>query len=135
LAEGRGRIRGLEHLLVLTDDLEATRTFWCEALGLEVGGRPELPFPGYWLYAGGTPCVHLAERAAYETHAAALGLAPATGPVDHVALAAEGFDAIARRLAAAGIEVVPNEIPEAGIRQLFVTDPNGVRVELNVRAG
>jgi catechol 2,3-dioxygenase-like lactoylglutathione lyase family enzyme len=124
----------LEHLLVLTDDLEATRSFWCDALGLEVGERPELPFPGYWLYADGVPCVHLADRAAYEAHAATLRLASTTGSVDHVAFAAEGFEAIARRLAAAGAEAVRNEIPEAGIRQLFVADPNGVRVELNVRA-
>jgi len=123
----------LEHLLVLTDDLEATRAFWCDALGLEVGGRPPLEFPGCWLYAGGVPCVHVAERAAYEAHAATLGLAAVPGPVDHVAFAAGDHGALVARLDAAGVEAVRNEIPSAGIRQLFVTDPNGVRVELNVR--
>jgi catechol 2,3-dioxygenase-like lactoylglutathione lyase family enzyme len=126
-------LRALEHVLVLTDDLEATRAFWCEALGLEVGERPDLPFPGYWLYARGVPCVHLAERAAYEAHATTLGLEAAAGPVDHVAFSAEG-DEVALRLAASGIEVVCNEIPEAGVRQLFLTDPNGMRVEVNVRS-
>jgi catechol 2,3-dioxygenase-like lactoylglutathione lyase family enzyme len=122
----------LEHLLVLTDDLETTKAFWCDALGLEVGERPDLAFPGYWLYADGVPCVHLAERALYEAHAATLGLAPAAGPIDHVALTANDYAPLVARLAAAGVEGVPNEIPDAGIRQLFVTDPNGVRVELNV---
>jgi len=125
----------LEHLLVLTDDLEATRAFWCDALGLEVGERPPLEFPGYWLYASGVLSVHLAERAAYEAHAATLGLAPVAGPVDHVAFAAGGYEELDARLETAGVDAVPNEIPLAGIRQLFVTDPNGVRVELNVRAG
>jgi catechol 2,3-dioxygenase-like lactoylglutathione lyase family enzyme len=65
---------GLDHVLVLTDDLEATRSFWCDGLGFEVAERPELPFPGYWLTLGGGPCLHIAERAAYEAHAATLGL-------------------------------------------------------------
>jgi catechol 2,3-dioxygenase-like lactoylglutathione lyase family enzyme len=127
-------VAGLEHLLVLTDDLETTKAFWCDALGLEAGRRPDLPFPGYWLYAGEVASVHVAERKAYEAHAATLGLGPAAGPVDHVAFAADGYEALLARLASAGIEAVQNEIPEAGIRQLFVTDPNGVRVELNVRS-
>jgi hypothetical protein len=75
--------------------------------------------------------VHLAERAAYEAHASTLGLAPASGPVDHVALAREGYEQLAARLAAAGVEAVRNEVPGV-FRQLFVTDPNGVRIELNV---
>ena len=58
-------ITHLEHFLVLTDDIEATRDFYRDVLGLTVGPRPPLPFTGYWLYAGGAPCVHIAERASY----------------------------------------------------------------------
>ena len=32
-------LRRLEHVLVLTDDLEASRDFYCGALGLEEIGR------------------------------------------------------------------------------------------------
>jgi catechol 2,3-dioxygenase-like lactoylglutathione lyase family enzyme len=78
-------LRRLEHLLVLTDDLEATRAFYCDALGLQVGERPPLEFPGYWLYLEGIPCVHVAERAAYDAHAARLGLRVGAAPLDHVA--------------------------------------------------
>jgi catechol 2,3-dioxygenase-like lactoylglutathione lyase family enzyme len=125
-------LRGLHHLLVLTDDLEATRAFYCDVLGLEVGERPPLAFPGYWLYLDGVPCVHLAERAAYDTHAAGLGLQPTPEPIDHVAFAAESYEQLADRLDAAGIEAVTNDVPGAGMRQLFFSDPNGVRIELNV---
>ena len=48
-------LRRLEHVLVLTDDLEATKDFYCDALGLEVGERATLEFPGYWLYLGAVP--------------------------------------------------------------------------------
>ena len=51
---------------------------------LRGGERPPLEFPGYWLYAGETPCVHVADRRSYLVHAAWLGLSvphepPGTG--------------------------------------------------------
>ena len=123
-------LRRLEHVLVLTDDLEATKDFYCDALGLEVGERATLEFPGYWLYLDGVPCLHVAERGPYEAHAGTLGLR--VGPaVDHVALGGTDFEQAAARLEAAGVEAVENAVPGAGLRQLFVTDPNGVRIELN----
>lgn len=123
-------LRRLEHVLILTDDLAATKDFYCDALGLEVGERPALEFPGYWLYLDAVPCLHVAERGAYEAHAGTLGLQ--VGPaVDHVALGGTDFEEAAARLAAAGFETAENAVPGAGLRQLFVTDPNGVRIELN----
>jgi catechol 2,3-dioxygenase-like lactoylglutathione lyase family enzyme len=125
-------LHGLEHVLVLTDDLEATRAFYCNVLGFEIGERPLLEFPGYWLYLDGSPCVHVAERVPYEAHAAGLSLHVTQAPIDHVAIAADGYEQLATRLEAAGVRAVPNDVPAAGIRQLFLSDPNGVRIELNV---
>jgi catechol 2,3-dioxygenase-like lactoylglutathione lyase family enzyme len=121
----------LDHLLVLTDDLEASRAFYCDALGFTAGERPPFEFAGHWLYLDGGPCLHLADRAEYEAHIATRGLRQAAGPIDHVALAATGYDELAARLEAAGVDAVRNEVPGV-FRQLFVTDPNGVRIELNV---
>jgi catechol 2,3-dioxygenase-like lactoylglutathione lyase family enzyme len=126
-------LHGLEHALVLTDDLGATRSFWCDVLGFEVADRPPLAFPGAWLALDGVVCVHLADRAAYEAHLEDVGLGPAAGPVDHLAFAATGHAALMARLEAAGVSAVENDVPGAGFRQLFLDDPNGVRVELNVR--
>ncbi|HVN60982.1 MAG TPA: VOC family protein [Gaiellaceae bacterium] len=123
----------LDHLLVLTDELDATRRFYCDVLGFELGERPPLEFPGYWLYLDGEPCVHIAERAPYEAHAARLGLPASPAAVDHVAFAAGGYEELAARLRDAGVDPVTNDVPAAGLRQLFLTDPNGVRIELNVR--
>jgi catechol 2,3-dioxygenase-like lactoylglutathione lyase family enzyme len=124
-------LRRLDHLLVLTDDLDASERFYCTALGLTAGDRPDFPFAGRWLYLDDVPCVHLADRAEYEAHATGMGLR--TGPaVDHVAFAASDFDALAAKLAAAGVDAIVNETPDGALRQLFVTDPNGVRIELNV---
>jgi catechol 2,3-dioxygenase-like lactoylglutathione lyase family enzyme len=122
----------LDHVLVLTDDVETTTEFYCDVLGFERGDRPPLPFPGCWLYFGGGACVHVADRAAYEAHAASMGLAPTGASIDHVAFAATGYEEIARRLEAAGVEAVTNDVPDAAMRQIFLSDPNGVRIELNV---
>ena len=118
----------LHHVLVLTDDLETTRAFY-EALGLEVGERPPLEFPGYWLYLDRVPCLHIAERAAYEAHASTLGLR-VDEALDHVAFAGADYDELAASLKTAGVDAVTNRPP--GLRQLFLTDPNGVRVEVNI---
>ena len=123
----------LEHVLVLTDDLEATRAFYCDALGFEVAERPPLPFPGYWLSIDGVVCLHIAEREPYDAHAATLGLAGYAWPVDHVAFASDGYEQLVERLRAAGVDSVQNDVPSAGVRQLFLDDPNGVRIELNLR--
>jgi catechol 2,3-dioxygenase-like lactoylglutathione lyase family enzyme len=46
---------GLQHYTIEPSDLERTKDFYCDVLGLENGDRPPLDFPGYWLYSGGTP--------------------------------------------------------------------------------
>ena len=125
-------LEGLDHLLVLTDDLEASRVFYCDTLGFTVGERPPFEFAGYWLQLGGPPpCLHLADRAEYEASLASRGLFDARSPVDHVAFGASSYEELVARLEAAGVDAVRNEVPGV-FRQLFVTDPNGVRIELNV---
>ena len=129
----------LEHVLVLADDIEQTRDFYCHAVGLRVGERPELAFPGYWLYAGATPCLHIAERSSYIAHATSIGLEvpePPTGggsAVDHIAFIGSDYEQIAARLERHGVPAVRNDVPGGGPRQLFIDDPNGVRVEINVK--
>src|SRR5690349_17774740 len=133
-------IGSLEHVLVLADDIDATRDFYCSVVGLSVGDRPPLAFPGYWLYAAsdgsGPACLHVAERRAYAAHAAQLGLTvPSSdaglGPVDHIAFSASDYDALVERLEHHGVRAVKNAVP-GGPRQVFIEDPNGVRVEINV---
>jgi len=127
----------MEHVLLLCDDIERTREFYCRVIGLRVGDRPSLEFPGYWLYAGATSCVHIADRAAYRIHAESLGLSvpegPAgSGPVDHIAFRATDYDEINARLQANAVPAVRNTIPGGGPRRFFLEDPNGMRIEINV---
>lgn len=131
-------VQKLEHYLILAEDLEATRDFYVDVLGLEPGERPPFPFPGYWLYAGGAPCVHLASLAGNQAQAEYLGereTSASTGALDHVAFTASGLGETLAHLESRGIEMRRRTVPEQGSHQVFVRDPNGITIELNFDAG
>jgi catechol 2,3-dioxygenase-like lactoylglutathione lyase family enzyme len=126
----------LEHYLVMTSDLEATREFYCRALGFADGFRPDLGFPGYWLYLGTTPVIHIAEWRSYTAHSQQLGLpvtspAAGTGALDHIAFHASDYEAFVAQLIRHGVTVHRHDSPAAGLRQLFLQDPNGIKLEIN----
>lgn len=131
-------LTGLEHYLVLTSDLEATRDFYQDALGMSQGFRPQLGFPGYWMYIDATPVIHIAEWRSYTAHSAAKDIpvttpAASTGAFDHVAFNAQNFEAVSARLERHGVTPARNLVSKSGLRQLFVFDPNGVKIEINFR--
>ena len=113
----------MNHFTVLTDDLERTRAFYVGLLGLREGPRPPLGFPGAWLYAGERPVLHvIAGRA----------LPPERrGVLDHMAFSAKGLAELVGRLDEKGFEYDLRRQPESQVWQLFVSDPNGARVELD----
>jgi hypothetical protein len=60
--------------------------------------------------------------------------APGTGPLDHIAFNAVDYAAVKARLTAHGVEAAENLVPGVGLRQLFLSDPNGVKIEINIAA-
>ncbi|MEO5701285.1 MAG: VOC family protein [Casimicrobiaceae bacterium] len=116
-------VSGMNHFNVLTDDVPATVAFYRDVLGLVDGARPDLDFPGAWLYVGDRPIVHVSGgRSAAE-------LKP--GVIDHVALSATGLRSTLERLEQGGHRPVCRKQVTSGIWQIFVNDPNGARVELD----
>ncbi len=49
----------LEHFLIQTADLEGTRDWYVNTLGMRVGPSPDFKFPVVWLYIGDTDVLHL----------------------------------------------------------------------------
>ena len=117
----------LNHVTVRTDDLEGTRDFYGEVLGLAPGPRPPLSFPGYWLYCGENAVVHLVPRGG----AIGAGGGGDTGNFDHVAFTAQDFEGMRARFKALGVAFREREVPGIRLRQLFVQDPNKVMIEIN----
>ena len=108
---------GLQHYTIEPQDLERTKDFYVDVLGLENGARPPLDFPGYWLYSGGQATVHLK----YDD----------TGRLDHIAFAATDPDSVRKRLQERGVKFRESIVPRTGDTQFFLYDPDGVGVELN----
>lgn len=120
-------ITGLDHVNIRTTELAKTQAFFTEILGLTVGWRPAFPFGGAWLYAGVNDVVHLVE--VRQASAASRGSA-----LDHFAFSIDDYEAAQEKLDAAGLAYEPSVSPEGDIRQIFVTELNGVTIELNCRA-
>jgi len=124
--ERRVPITSLDHINIRTAELARTTGFFTEVFGLTVGWRPNFPFNGAWLYAGDKDLVHLVEVAS--PAAASKGSA-----LDHFAFAIDDYAAAVQALEAHGMAFQPSVSTEGDIRQLFVTELNGVTIELNCR--
>lgn len=120
-------IHGMNHFTVTAEDRDLTLDFYCGLLGLREGHRPDLGFPGAWLYAGGPQAVlHLYWDRPMPSQR--------TGVIDHLAFTASGLKEVKARFDAAGIKYDLRRQVGAGTWQLFSFDPNGAKVELDFDA-
>jgi catechol 2,3-dioxygenase-like lactoylglutathione lyase family enzyme len=116
-------VAGMNHFTVLTGDLDACKRFYTELLGLEEGFRPDLGFPGVWLYAGGQAVLHVIAGRPLP--------ADPRGVLDHMAFTAIDLPGTVAKLKARQIAYDLRRQAQSGTWQLFCFDPNGARVELD----
>lgn len=119
-------VSGMNHFTILTDDVPRTVDFYSTLLGLRAGPRPDLGFPGAWLYAADAAILHVVGGKSREQ------LRP--GVIDHMAFTARGLPEVLATLAARGIEHTCRQQVGTGFWQVFFFDPNGARVELDFAA-
>ena len=130
----------LEHFLVQTEDLDGTVDWYVNVLGMEEGPHPDFKMPVRWLYVGDVPVLHLTIGGANisENRKKYLGqqsmATKGSGVVDHVAFRATGLPEMMEHLDAKGIEYTKRQVNDQGLFQLFLIDPNEVKVELNFAA-
>jgi catechol 2,3-dioxygenase-like lactoylglutathione lyase family enzyme len=130
----------LQHFLIQTEDLEKTKDWFVDVLGMRVGPHPDFKFPVYWLYVGDTDVLHLTVGGAKasENRLKYLGqestATSGTGVLDHVAFRATGLLEMIDHLKKKGVAFKERRVNDQGLYQLFVTDPNGVKIELNFEA-
>ncbi len=124
----------LQHYTIEPADLERSKDFYCDVLGLEDGERPPLGFPGYWLYSGGVATVHLLGTRQPREGIVVRGAAQHfdhTGRFDHIAFSATDAAAVRERLRSRSVAFREQVIPRTGAVQIFLHDPDGIGVELN----
>ena len=132
-------LRTLDHCSIRTLNLEATRDFYINVLGMNEGHRPDFPFPGCWLYVDGRTVVHLvgvdpndpSGLMGYlggDIDAEAL---TGSGSFDHIAFRATDAPAMLERLKKNDVAYRERQVPNMDLHQIFVEDPNGITIELN----
>lgn len=124
-------VNGLDHVNIQTRNMGGTVRFFADVLALVPGAPPGGLDPSQitWMFdAAGRPLFHLSTRGGAAGEDAA-----DTGALHHVALSCTGHAEMVARLDGLGLDYARNEVPAAGVRQLFVRDPNGVLLELNFR--
>ncbi|MGK2908228.1 MAG: VOC family protein [Sphingobium sp.] len=123
-------VRRLDHVNIRSDRVRDSVNFYEGLLGLSAVIPPGMP-PGIevtWLCdSGGLPIIHITrpfpgEKMLPDEH---------TGQLHHVAFDCHGHDAIICRLNDMALRYELNAVPSVGLRQIFVIDPNGVRLEMN----
>ncbi len=58
-----------------------------------------------------------------------------SGSVDHIAFAATGYDELVETFRRHGVKFRSTQVPGKDLRQLFVFDPDGIQIEINIRGG
>ncbi len=146
-------IKRIDHYSIRTLDVEASRKFYTEIVGLKIGPRPPFDFPGLWLYNGDPPVdldhasgnygiVHVmgVDRdnpqalIDYMGDADVETLKGSTGALDHIALSVTGRAEMIERCRRNSVEFFERKVPSLGLHQVFIKDPNGVTIELNFPA-
>ncbi len=132
-------ITGIDHINIVTDRLEETVAFYCQLLGLT---RDVVPVvvpgkPGAWLRDDtGAAIVHLSvyDEARHAGEGVTQG-AGGSGALHHVALRATDYDGLLGRAQAMGLAHLVNDLGAINMRQIFVVDPNHIRLEFNFHGG
>ena len=119
-------IAGMNHFTVLSSDLERSKAFYINVLGLTEGYRPPFAFPGAWLYAGNQAILHIMAGKPIPTNAA--------GVIDHMAFTASNLQAAVNTLKQRSIHYELHRLKGLENWQLFFYDPDGAKIELDFPA-
>ncbi|HSU77372.1 MAG TPA: VOC family protein [Burkholderiales bacterium] len=131
----------IEHFLVAADDIDGTRDWYARVLGMKPGAHPDFGFPVHWMYVDGVDVVHIGPSAkqAGEIQRRYLGRtsqqsAEGTGAIDHIAFRATGLRAMLEHLKREKVPFSQRRANGQALFQLFLYDPNGIKIELNYAA-
>jgi catechol 2,3-dioxygenase-like lactoylglutathione lyase family enzyme len=119
-------VKGLAHVCFVVKNLEASRKFYCDGLGL----KPAFEFRnarGEWVGV----YLHVGERTFIELFAGAPGGAASDASYKHICIEVDDVAAEVARIRRAGIEIGDAKMGADGSWQAWLSDPDGNRIELH----
>src|SRR5262249_12372333 len=120
----------IDHVTLIVKDLERSRAFYVDTIGMREVPRPAFSFAGLWFQAGRTQIHLILEFAGSGPAGNLLPAERPTAPSQHVAFAVEDAAALPRlRELRVPLVAGPQPRPD-GYTQVFVTDPDGHVIEL-----
>jgi catechol 2,3-dioxygenase-like lactoylglutathione lyase family enzyme len=127
----------LEHFLIQSADIRATTDWYVDVLGFKEGYHPDFKFPVVWLYLGDKDVIHITQggKNVSENRKKYLGqqsdAVSGSGVIDHMAFRCTGLADMMAHLKRKHIAFTQRQVDDQGLFQLFLLDPNGVKIELN----
>lgn len=123
-------VKSIDHATLVVADLEQSRRFYADLLGMEEIPRPDFGFPGLWFEAGNTQ-IHLNIES---PEAGTPGLtydAQSITRALHIAFVVDDANVAAEHLRANGVEIIagPRNRPDGAV-QLYILDPDGHQIEI-----
>ncbi|MDH5210053.1 MAG: VOC family protein [Betaproteobacteria bacterium] len=128
----------IDHYLLQTTDLAATRDWYVQTLGMREGPHPDFKFPVVSVSLGDKDVLHLSGggRNVSENRKRYLGqesqAESGSGVIDHIAFYGTGLRQMIERLERLGVPFQQRMVDDQGLYQLFFKDPvNDVKIELS----
>jgi catechol 2,3-dioxygenase-like lactoylglutathione lyase family enzyme len=131
----RMEIRSLDHASLLVTDVDRSRHFYSQVLGMEEVPRPSnFNFPGAWFRKGRAEVHLIGAKEAGRVAQAHPGYRPdemARGHATHIAFLVDDLEEAQRHLRVCNVAIVGGPQPRGdGVEQLYICDPDGYIVEL-----
>ncbi|QJB68667.1 VOC family protein [Parasphingorhabdus halotolerans] len=130
------KINALDHVNIITDDLEGTSRFFVDIFDLDLRDGPAHLSPEHvkWLYDDNDRAIfHINAKEMQQAYQRETQSGPTTGAIHHVALDCSDHKAFIRRLEEHDIDYRMNDIASIKLKQIFFAETNGVLLELNFR--
>lgn len=129
-------IAELDHYFIWSKDLDASRQFYCDILGLQVMPRPAVQLPGYWFGTNGKVQVHMGQAGwSNDAEEGNGSMTPTTEAgsinVDHIAFVATNPESFFKHLQTTEVDFRARYIDFMNVVQIDLRDPEGILVELN----
>jgi catechol 2,3-dioxygenase-like lactoylglutathione lyase family enzyme len=125
------RVKSIDHVTFVVKDLERSRKFYVDGLGMRQVARPAFSFEGLWFQAGPTQIHLILEFARSAPSGNLLAGERRSALSQHMAFVVDDAREVVGRLRELGIPIVAGPKPRPdGFMQVFVTDPDGHVIEL-----